>query len=73
MELSNWTELELQGRRKGDPRKVRIAGRLRRESTMTLEWIADRLHMGAPGYVAHLLDEEKRKEQNNASGTKTLF
>ena len=46
---------ELQGQRMGDGRKVRIVARLRREMTMTLAWIAERLHMGAPGHVACLL------------------
>ena len=36
----------LQGRRKGDPRKVRIAAHLRRETTLTLEWTAERRCMG---------------------------
>lgn len=39
---------DLQGRRKSDPQKIRSAARLRRETTMTLEWIADRiLHEGS--------------------------
>jgi len=36
----------LQTHRKGDPRKVRLACRLRQETTMTLKWIAVRLRMG---------------------------
>ena len=32
-----------------------MAARLRRETTMTLAWIAQRLHLGAPGHVAYLL------------------
>src|SRR5262249_20898436 len=32
-----WTQQDLQGRRKSDPQKVRIAVRLRKETTMTLE------------------------------------
>ncbi len=50
-----WAEPDLQSHRKGDGRKVSIAARLRRETTMTLAWIAERLHMGAPGHVACLL------------------
>ena len=42
-------------RRKGDKVKVRIAARLRAETTMTLGWIASRLRMGTPAHVAHLL------------------
>ena len=50
---------------------VRIAARLRRESTMTtLEWIADRLQMDVRGYAAHLLDRHKPNEPNI---TKTSF
>lgn len=40
---------------KGDERKLRIALRLRAETTMTLAWIARRLHMGAPTHLSHLL------------------
>ena len=50
-----WEEKELEERRKGDPAKVRVAARLRRETTMTLAWIAERLRMGTPGHLAHLL------------------
>ena len=39
----NWTESELRRRRKGDPKKVRIARRLREKTTMTLKWIAEAL------------------------------
>ncbi len=66
----HWTEQDLLGRRKGDPQKVRIAARLRRETTMTLEWIANRLHMGAATHVATLLQRLERKSQNSE---KTLF
>jgi hypothetical protein len=37
---------ELTRRRKGDALKVRVATRLRGETTMTWKWIADRLEMG---------------------------
>ena len=42
-----WTAEELIRQRIGDPRKVRIAKRLRSETTMTLKWIAREWHMGA--------------------------
>lgn len=41
-----WKEADLTQRRKGDPGKVRIARRLRQETTMTLAWTARRLQMG---------------------------
>jgi hypothetical protein len=49
----------LAGRRKGDREKVRIARRLRKETTMTLEWIAGRLNMGAAGYAAQCLRQPR--------------
>jgi putative transposase len=58
-----WSEGELEKRRKGDRVKVRIAARLRRETTVTLEWIARRLRMGTPAHVAHLLYWQGRKEK----------
>jgi hypothetical protein len=36
-------------------REAAIAPRLRRETTMTLNWIAQRLNMGAAGSLANLL------------------
>jgi hypothetical protein len=46
-------EAELERHRKGDWRKVKIARRLRQETTMTLKWIADRLKMGTWTHVAN--------------------
>src|SRR5260370_25888638 len=45
--------------RKGDKRKVRIALRPRRETTMTLRWIAEQLAMGTWANVARRLYEAK--------------
>jgi len=50
-----WKDADLAKRRKGDPGKVRIARRLRRETTMTLAWIAQRLQMGVWTHVSNLL------------------
>ncbi len=56
-----WKPQELGRRRKGDPQKVRIAQRLRRETTMTLPWIAERLEMGTRTYLTHLLYWSQRE------------
>ena len=64
-----WAAPDLQGRRKSDPQKVRIASRLRPETTMTLEWIADRLCMGAATHVASLLQRHNQEGRNS----ETLF
>src|ERR1035437_1433893 len=58
------------GRRKGDPQKVRIAACLRRETTLTLEWAANRLCLGAPTHVASLLQRRNQKGRNTGE---TLF
>src|SRR5688572_14459852 len=42
-----WTERALRERRKGDREKVKIAGRLREETLVTVGWIAKRLEMGS--------------------------
>jgi hypothetical protein len=54
-----WTTDQLAGRRKGDREKVKIARRLRKETTMTLDWIAQRLNMGAAGYAAQCLRQAR--------------
>jgi putative transposase len=56
-----WLEADLGRRRKGDPGKVRIARRLRAETTMTLAWIARRLQMGVWTHVSNLLGSRARK------------
>jgi putative transposase len=50
-----WSEEDLKRRTKGDPEKVKLAARLREETTMTVAWIAERLQMGTPGYVNNRL------------------
>ena len=52
-------ESDLLVRRKGDGDKVRIARRLRQETTMTYEWIAKRLRMGSWIYVCNLLRRQR--------------
>jgi len=55
MKRRRWAEEELRRRAKGDAGKVAMAARLRAETAVTVKWIAERLQMGAPGYVNHLL------------------
>ena len=42
-----WDETELEWQRKGGDGNMKLARRLRAETTMTLAWIALRLKMGA--------------------------
>jgi len=55
MRKLGWTEADLERYRKGDRRKVKIARRLRQETTTTLKWIADRLRMGTWTHVTNRL------------------
>jgi hypothetical protein len=50
-----WREADLRARRKGEPRKVELAGELRLQATMPLAWIAERLNLGTRGHLAWLL------------------
>jgi hypothetical protein len=43
--------------------------RLRQEVTMPLRWIAQRLNMGAAGFLANLLREARIKNNMRLSGT----
>jgi hypothetical protein len=56
--------------RKGDPRKVQIAQRLRAETTMTFGWIAERLQMGARSHLIHLLYWKNRTKAKRSEGGK---
>jgi putative transposase len=62
-----WAEAELELKRKGDPVKLRIARRLREETTVTLQWISARLCMGTKSHLSHLLYWDKRGEKENTS------
>jgi hypothetical protein len=37
--------------------------RLRAETAVRVKWIAERLQMGAPGYVNHLLYRQRKTER----------
>ena len=61
-----WSAGVLRTLRKGDPDKVAIAKRLRGETTMTLQWIADHLQMGTKTHLAHLLYWRGRNHRKKA-------
>ncbi len=60
LKRARWAEAILAERRKGDLKKIKIAQRLRRETTMTLEWVAQRLKMGTKTHLAHLLYRDRK-------------
>jgi hypothetical protein len=42
-----WKEADLAGHRKSDPDKLALAARLRRETTLSIKWIAARVRLGS--------------------------
>ena len=63
-----WSEADLRSRRKGEPRKVKLAQELRSGTTMPLAWIAERLSMGSRGYLAWLLGRGRKAGRAQAGG-----
>jgi len=59
----DWKSDDLAKKRKGDPEKVALAARLREETTVTLVWLAERLHMGTRSHLTHLLYWHRREQQ----------
>lgn len=62
LDKAGWTDKDLERQRKGDHWKVRVAARLRRETTMTLKWIAERLRMGSWKHLNGRLYEYRKTE-----------
>jgi putative transposase len=60
LQSAAWKTSELKTRRKGHPLKVELAERLRRETTMTWKWIAERLEMGHWRSVANAVRLRRR-------------
>jgi hypothetical protein len=60
-----WREADLGRRAKGDADKVALAAQLRAETVMTVKWIAERLRMGTPGHVNHLLYRRRKAGKND--------
>ena len=63
-------EVDLEARRKGEPRKVELAGELRSATTMPVAWIAARLRIGTHGHLAWLLGRARSvgKSKSPAQG-----
>lgn len=55
MRRRRWTQATLAQRTKGDGEKVKMAVRLRKETLVTVAWIAERLQMGSVANVNTLL------------------
>ncbi len=60
-----WTEATLGERNKGDLEKLKVAVRLRKETLMTVAWIAQRLQMGSVANVNTLLYRWRQEKHKN--------
>ena len=65
LKARGWKPEDLVIRRKGDAEKVKIAWRLRRETTMTLKWIARTLQMGSWTYLSNCLVQKRKNVKKN--------
>jgi putative transposase len=63
LERRGWRRTELALRPKGDKAKIAMARRLRKETTMSLKWIAARLQMGSWSYVSNLLAVKRDRKR----------
>ncbi len=59
-----WPEEELGARRKSDAKKIALARRLRAETAVSLQWIAQRLQMGTWTHVSNLLRRVSVKSED---------
>ena len=57
-----WKAKDLREANKGDARKVWMAARIRKETTMSLKWLAEHLAMGSWTHVSNLLGAQRKLE-----------
>ena len=73
LQCQGWTEEQLRERRKSDPAKLALAARLRGETTLTVAWIASRLHMGTrKSAAAKMYRWGKEMRKPESTPTKTM-
>ncbi len=53
---------------KAHPCKIQVAAEVRARTTVTVRWLAERLSMGARGYLAHLLLLTARSKIDSGPG-----
>jgi hypothetical protein len=62
-----WSSADLKFRLKSDPTKLQIASLLRRETTLPIRWIAERLNLGTRKSATTRLHIWKRQGQSEAA------
>ena len=66
-----WRRVDLEKRNRSAPEKLELAGRLRRETTLTIREIAQGLHLGSWKSAMNRLHRLKRKREQH--GTRSLL
>jgi len=62
MDRLGWDQAALLRAGKGDKGKARIAARLRKETAMSLKWIAQNVAMGSWTHVSNLLGAKRKRD-----------
>jgi REP element-mobilizing transposase RayT len=62
MDRLGWDQSALLRAGKGDKGKARIAARLRKETAMSLKWIAQNVAMGSWTHVSNLLGAKRKRD-----------
>ena len=57
LEKAGWHQADLQSRLKSDPTKLKLAARVRRETTLSIKQIAERLNLGSWKSASALLNK----------------
>ena len=68
----NDAEGELKARAKCDPAKLALAARLRRETTLGLSWMAERLHLGTRKSFSAKLHRWRKANEKETKSAKTI-
>ena len=61
--MSERPGMEHYGQERAETEKVALAARWRAQTTMTAEWIAERLGMVSRGYLNHLLYRRRKSRE----------
>ena len=67
-QLNEWEKL-----RRNDSRKITIAATIRYKTTMTIQWLAERLRLGDSTSASRLVNEMHSCAAKNASKMKQLY
>jgi hypothetical protein len=59
---------ELKELKKGDPLKIELASELRKQTAMSMAWIAKELNAGAPNSIWNALNKFQKRSDGRKAG-----